>query len=182
MSDPLRPPERRTVNLPAVNPERPTAIAPPPMPGEASLQAIMAGVSRLGAGLDGLRAEFGTLVEENRSTNRRLTAAEQRLSEMEERARRTSLRATELGRQTSETDLSHDARLADEAIRRTELESRVVTIAAQVQGIVTENKTQTVILQELAKITSNPVAKAVANAVGTAILAYLAAKGFGAIK
>ncbi len=93
-----------------------------------------------------------------------------RQDRVEELRANTSERVRGVIRQTSEADLSHEAKLSEEIVARRTLEEKVDALDAK-------QDTQLAILTDIRKLAQNPIVKQVATAVGTAILVWLGTKG-----
>lgn len=102
-----------------------------------------------------------------------LSVVRERLVVVEMWKNEQDLRASKMSggvRALSQTDLAHEAMLAQEKVARE-------TLAAEVAELKKETTRQTLLLAELLKLTEKPVVKLIAGAVGTAFLSWLATKG-----
>lgn len=102
-----------------------------------------------------------------------LSIVKDRVSILESHRSDQEARATKLSggvRGLSQTDLAHDAQLAQERLAREALASKVDKMA-------TETSQQTLLLAQLLKLTEKPVVKLALTALGSAVLTWLSTKG-----
>ncbi len=101
-----------------------------------------------------------------------------RVNELESWRSRTSSGVKSLARATSEMDLVHEAKIADQIVAVGDLTSKVDGLVTSHATVISETKAQTIILNRLLDVmTKSPVARSVATAVGAAVIGYLAAHG-----
>lgn len=100
----------------------------------------------------------------------RMALVEKRQDGFESWRRNNSDRVRGLAKQSSESDLSQDAKLSAEIIARRDLEKKV-------DAIDVKQNEQIAILGRIEALAKNPIVKQVLTAVGTAIIVWLAQKG-----
>lgn len=155
MSDEIRPPEPKTVEIPSPGP----------------LEIILHELRRdMKTGFATVNANVDTLIEDGKAANKRMSVFEVRLDALEGRMSRNSDRAKNIDDRTSQADLSHEAAIAAEVLHRQEMEKRLAVIEAKTDA-------QTVMLEKLVKVAGHPLVQKIATALGTAILTWLAMKG-----
>lgn len=101
----------------------------------------------------------------------RVGVVESRQSQIEAWRTKNSLRVRGIESQTSEADLSHEAKIAAEIVARQSLEAKVDALDAK-------QDTQLAMLSSIHTLSKNPIVKQIFTALGTAILSWLAMKGF----
>lgn len=132
-------------------------------------------------GFAAVRADIAIVSSEVGVTKERVTLLEKRMTDLESRAANHSERV----RGASAIDLEHDAKIAEEMHKREALAREVAEIRAVVDKTAKETTNQTAtlaaqteILEKLERVASNPIVKAVVAIVGTAVLSWLASRGF----
>lgn len=127
---------------------------------------VETGLGNINTRLDSQDIVLAKVVDGGIETNTRLTrvevrldGAEQRVSDLEGRTVRNSMRVN----QASEVDMEQAAALAAEKVAREELAAKVDTLLA--------------IGTRLDRLTRNPIAKAIATVIGLAIISYAASHG-----
>lgn len=145
-------------------PAQPATKQLPAMTDRALLEdlarVVKSGFEATNERFDRFENQVDLLVEDGKTTNKRMTTLEVRLDEAEKRAASNSIRA----KGASDVDAKHDAAIAKLVVKVTGLED-------------TQQK-QLAILTRLDAVAANPTVRRVAYALGTALLAYLAAKGW----
>lgn len=128
-------------------------------------------------GFRAVRADLELVANDLSLVKERVTIIETWRNDQDMRASRNSNRVKELAETTSHIDLTHDAKIAAEIVERQKLAREVAETRAIVEVVKSETASQTAILARLDRLTSNPLVKTVATAVGTAILTWLSVKG-----
>lgn len=142
-------------------PEKPTVeIQRPPDWAIALSEKVSIGLDKLEAKVDNLTDSVDVLQHDAKDTRLRLGRMERELDEVKDRQTKNSMRA----QQGTDADMAHEAAIA----------ALVVDVAALKE---TQAK-QLAILEHLNRVAANPMVRRVAYAVGSALLAYLAAKGY----
>lgn len=134
----------------------------------ARLQEILSGQVE---GFRAMRADLSLVANEVDTVKERIGTLEERTNAIDGWRKNNSERVRGLAEQTSEHDLTHDAKIASEIVARQALEMKV-------DGLVAATSAQTAILQRIERLASNPIVKQAATAIGAAILTWLAAKGY----
>ena len=147
-TQPSMPESRPTTQLPAV-----------PQWAVELTQSMKEGFRLTNANIEIVSNDVGVLKD-------RVTILESRRNDDDARASKHSGGVRAL----SQTDLAHDAQLAQERLAREALASKVDKMA-------TETSQQTLLLAQLLKLTEKPVVKLIATAIGTAVLTWLSARG-----
>lgn len=136
-------------------------------------RVVKAGFSTNGERLDSQDTKLDKIVTEGIEANvrldrveTRLTQAEGRVDLLEGRAGKTSMRVGT----ASQVDLDHAAQLAQERFAREALASKLAAVEVKTDA-------QTLLLQQIVKLTEKPLVKLIATAIGTAFLGWMAAKG-----
>lgn len=134
--------------------EKPTVeIARPPDWAIALTEKVVNGFDHLNDRLDTVESNLDIQGASVREVSQRVTRMEQWKDDIEDRLRSNSQRA----RSASEVDATHDAAIA-------ELHKKVDHLTSGIDKLVT--------------VTGNPTVRKVAYALATALLGYLAAKGW----
>lgn len=136
--------------------ENPTVEIPKVDPIVELTRAIKEGQARTDANFELLGGELQGLAN--------------RVTELEAARGRASNRARSIEQATSENDLAHEAQLAQERAAREALAAKVETLDKKTDA-------QTQILQQLAKVASNPLLKDVAKVLITVFLTWAGLKG-----
>jgi DNA repair ATPase RecN len=148
MSDAIRPPGPQYIATKQI-----PKVEVPQNTLDAILSEVRAGREESNQRFDKLETTVDTLLEDGKSANKRMTQIEVRMDMFEDRGTKHSSGVRHL----SETDAKHDAAIA---MLHTKVD-RLTSIA-----------------ERLDKVAANPMVRRVAYAVGSAILAYLATKGW----
>lgn len=111
-------------------------------------------------GFSEVKADISLVANDVSIAKDRIGVVENRVKQLEDRSETNSVRA----RGASEVDMKHEAVIAD--------------IVVKVDSLTKTQETQLAILTRLDAVAANPMVRRVAYAVGAAVLAYLASKGW----
>lgn len=157
-----------SMQSPAPPAEKPTvAIEPPPAWAIALAEKVNNGFERVNSDMAVVKTRQELHAAQMQDMGGHIGRLDDRVSKLEGRTETNSLRV----KTTTENDVKHDAAIGL-------LVADVANLKESHKALTATQATQLAILQRLDKVAANPLVRRVAYAVGTAVLGYLAAKGY----
>lgn len=126
--------------------------------------------------VDGFHSVRADMRSAEERAEARFARIEQRQAEHDARAARHSDQAKALETTTSNADLSIQAKQSEVIVKQLEQERKQNEMHARIETLAASQEVQMAILGRLDKLFANPLLKAVAAAVGFAILQWLSTK------